>query len=81
MDGFCNPKDSSNLVNILSVVKSERELKYVRRVSEFADYALDEAYKLVKPGCDEGDLLDPMQGVIFRGGRDYPANEFIIGLG
>jgi Xaa-Pro dipeptidase len=29
----------------------------------------------------EGDILAAMQGAIFRGGGDYPGNEFIIGSG
>ena len=36
---------------------------------------------MVKAGCDEGELLAAMHGAIFRGGGDYPGNEFIIGSG
>ena len=79
--GFCNLKDASNLVNRLRVVKSQQELVYVRKAAELADDALDEAHKLVKAGCDEGELLAVMQGAVFRGGGDYPGNEFIIGSG
>ena len=79
--GFCRLKDASNLVNRLRVVKSPEELVYVRKAAELADDALDEAHKLVKSGCDEGELLAAMQGAIFRGGGDYPGNEFIIGSG
>jgi Xaa-Pro dipeptidase len=39
------------------------------------------ALKLIKPGADEGDILAAMQGAIFAGGGDYPANEFILGSG
>jgi Xaa-Pro dipeptidase len=35
----------------------------------------------VKQGADEGKILAAMQGAIFAGGGDYPANEFIIGSG
>jgi Xaa-Pro dipeptidase len=79
--GFCRLKDASNLVNRLRVVKSPEELVYVRKAAELADDALDDAHKLVKSGCDEGELLAAMQGAIFRGGGDYPGNEFIIGSG
>ena len=81
LDGFCRLKDASNLVNRLRVVKSPEELVYIRKAAELADDALDEAHKLVKAGCDEGELLAAMQGAIFRGGGDYPGNEFIIGSG
>ena len=42
---------------------------------------------LKKPGnylileLDETEILAAMQGSIFKGGGDYPANEFIIGSG
>ena len=52
---------------------------YVRKVAAFEDHASDEAHKLVKAGSDEGELLAVMQGAIYRGGGDYPRNEFIIG--
>jgi Xaa-Pro aminopeptidase len=81
LDGFCNLFDASDLVNRLRVVKSKEELVYVRKAAELADDALDEAHNLVREGCDEGNLLAAMQGAIFRGGGDYPGNEFIIGSG
>ncbi len=81
LDGFCELSDASGMVNLLRVVKSPEELVYIRRAAELADDALDEAHRLVKAGCDEGDLLAAMQGAVFRGGGDYPGNEFIIGSG
>jgi Xaa-Pro dipeptidase len=36
---------------------------------------------LAAPGAFEGDILAAMQGAVFRGGGDYPGNEFIIGSG
>ena len=81
LDGFCRLTDASNLVNLLRVVKSPEELVYVQKAAELADEALDEAHRLVKNGCDEAELLAAMQGAVFRGGGDYPSNEFIIGSG
>ena len=81
LDDFCNLTDASDLVNRLRVVKSQKELVYVRKAAELADDALDEAHRLVRDGCDEGELLAAMQGAVFRGGGDYPGNEFIIGSG
>ena len=46
-----------------------------------ADDALDAALPLIKQGGDEAAILAAMQGAIFAGGGDYPANEFIIGSG
>src|SRR5262249_14832168 len=79
--GFCTLTDASDLVNRLRVIKSRAELTYVRRAAELADAALDEANRLAAPGAFEGDILAAMQGAVFRGGGDDPANEFIIGSG
>ena len=46
-----------------------------------ADQAYDAAIETTAPGAFEGDILAAMQGSIFRGGGDYPGNEFIIGSG
>ena len=42
---------------------------------------MDEVWKNAKIGISEGKILAEMQKVIFEGGGDYPANEFIIGSG
>ena len=81
LDGFCELVDASDLVSRLRVVKSPAELAYVRRAAELADAALDEAWRLARPGAFEGDILAAMQGAVFRGGGDDPANEYIIGSG
>ena len=42
---------------------------------------MDEVWKIVKPGVSEAKILAEMQKVVFEGGGDYPANEFIVGSG
>lgn len=81
LDGFCELPDASMLVSHLRLIKSPAELVYVRRAAELADDALDEAHRLAGPGADEGEILAAMQGAVFRGGGDYPGNEYIIGSG
>ncbi|MFQ5775457.1 MAG: M24 family metallopeptidase, partial [Kiloniellaceae bacterium] len=81
LDGFCTLVDASELVSRLRAIKSEAEIVYVRRAAGLADDALDEAVRLAGPGGFEGDILAAMQGAIFKGGGDYPANEFVIGSG
>ncbi len=81
LDGFCKLEDASDLVSRLRVVKSGAELAYVRKAAELADLALDEAHRLAAPGAFEGDIIAAMQGAVFRGGGDDPANEYIIGSG
>ncbi|MEQ8817263.1 MAG: Xaa-Pro peptidase family protein [Thalassobaculum sp.] len=81
MDGFATLVDASELVSRLRMVKSTAELDYVRRAAALADDALVEAHRLTAPGADEGEILAAMQGAVFKGGGDYPGNEFIIGSG
>ncbi|EJL57281.1 Xaa-Pro aminopeptidase [Rhizobium sp. CF122] len=71
--------DASYLVSRLRLIKSPAEVAYVERAAVLADDALDAALALTKPGADEADILAAMQGAVFAGGGDYPANEFIIG--
>lgn len=79
MDGFCTLVESSHLVNLLRLVKSPAELKYVRKAGKLGDEALKAGIKKTKAGADEGDILAAQHAKIFSGGGDYPANEFIIG--
>ncbi len=81
LDGFCVLKDASTLVSELRVVKSDAEIEYVRKAASLADDAMDAAVSTAGPGVFEGDILAAMQGAVFKGGGDYPGNEFIIGSG
>lgn len=81
LDGFCELADASQLVSELRLVKSPAELVYVRKAAELCDQALQEAHGLAKPGAFEGEILGAMHHAIFKGGGDYPGNEFIIGSG
>ena len=73
--------DASYIVSRLRLVKSAAEIEYAEKAAALSDSALDAALALIKPGADEADILAAMQGAIFTGGGDYPANEFIIGSG
>ena len=79
--GFATLVDASDLTSRLRLVKSPAEIAHVRRAAELADAALAEAERLAAPGAFEGDILAAMQGAVFRGGGDDPANEYIIGSG
>ncbi len=81
LDGFAELEDASFLVSRLRLVKSPAELDYVRKAAELADASWDQAVALAAPGAFEGDILAAMQGAVFRGGGDDPANETIIGSG
>ena len=81
LNNFAKLHDESFLISKHRLVKSDHEIKYVKKAAELADRALEKAWELSHPGADESDILSAMQGAIFSGGGDYPGNEFIIGSG
>lgn len=78
---FCDARDASALIDGLRLIKSPAEIAKTIRAAALADDALDAALAITKYKADEGDILAAMQGAVFRGGGDYPANEYIIGSG
>ena len=81
LDGFCELVEASDLVSRLRAVKSPAEIEYVREAARLADLGLDRAVQKAGPGVFEGEVLAALQGAIFEGGGDFPANEVIIGSG
>ena len=81
IEKFCSYEDKSELITKLRAVKSLEEINYVRKAAQLADRALDEVWKCAKAGVSESKILAEMNRIIFEGGGDYPANEFIIGSG
>ncbi len=81
LENYCSIVDKSELITMLRVIKSKEEIVYIKKAAELADKALDEAWKHAKAGVSESKILAEMNRVIFDGGGDYPANEFIIGSG
>jgi len=79
--GVAELSEASDIVIRLRAVKTEAEIAYVRRAAELGDGAYAAALDAITPGADEGDILAAMHAVIFKGGGDYPANEFIVGSG
>ena len=73
--------DASGVVGRLRLFKSPAEIAKAEKAAALADDALDAALPLIKQGGDEAQILAAMQGAVFSGGGDYPANEFIIGSG
>ena len=78
---FAKLVDASPLVPALRLIKSEEEIKQMKKAAIYADLALDAAIDKTKAGADEGKILAAMQSAVFEAGGDYPANGFIIGSG
>ena len=81
LENYCSIEDTSELVTKLRVIKSNEEIDYVKKAANLADKALIEVWKHANAGVSESNILAEMNKVIFEGGGDYPANEFIIGSG
>ena len=81
LENYCSIEDKSELITKLRVVKSKEEIVYVKKAAGLADKALEEVWKYAKSGVSESKILAEMNRIIFEGGGDYPANEFIIGSG
>ena len=81
LENYCSIEDKSELITKLRVIKSNEEIVYVKKAAELADKALEQVWKIAKTGVSESKILAEMNKVIFEGGGDYPANEFIIGSG
>ena len=81
LENYCSIDDASELVTKLRVIKSSEEINYIKKAALLADKALDEAWKHARSGVSESKILAEMNRIIFEGGGDYPANEFIIGSG
>ena len=81
LEKFAILHDKSELVSCLRVIKSSAEIVYVKKAAALADKAMEVAWKYAHAMQNEAKILSEMQSVIFQGGGDYPANEFIIGSG
>ena len=81
LKNFAILKDKSELISYLRVIKSPTEVVYVQKAANLADKAMEAAWKHIHAGANESKILAEMQGEIFKGGGDYPANDFIIGSG
>ena len=76
---LCTLVDHSTLfTRELRLVKSETEIRKVRKAAYLADFALVRTLKLAKPGAYEGDLWRELVGTVYEGGGDDPANENIL---
>ena len=81
LKNFATLEDKSELISHFRVIKSEAEMIYVKKAANLADKAMEAAWMHAHAGVSESKILAEMQGVVFDGGGDYPANEFIIGSG
>ncbi|MEM9472364.1 MAG: aminopeptidase P family N-terminal domain-containing protein, partial [Pseudomonadota bacterium] len=65
LGGWCKLQDASRLVDAIRAVKSEAELKYVRKAGRLGDAALKAAIEATRADADEGDILAAQHAAIF----------------
>ena len=81
LDGWCELVDASDLIRLMRLVKSPKELEYHRRAGEVLDQACARAMELTRPGADEGHIFGQVYRVILESGADIPANRLPMGHG
>lgn len=81
LTSFADLSDQSSLVSRLRLIKSDEEIKHIKKAAQLADLALDAALATTKGGANEGKILAAMHNAIFEAGGDYPGNPFILGSG
>ena len=73
--------DASGLVRSLRLVKSERELDYLRKAGGIVDKMRDAALNETRPGAFEGEIMGKVWYTSFANDGDPPAHRPPIGNG
>jgi len=81
LEGFCKAEDASDLVRLVRLIKSDAELKYVRRAGALAQEVLDIANSQAIPGANLGAIYGNMNLAVMRGGGDPAASRWPMGAG
>ncbi|KAJ6023659.1 peptidase M24 [Penicillium herquei] len=82
LEGLCTLVDHSYLfAHELRLVKSEAELRKIRKAAYLVDFALVRAAKVAKNGGFEGDVWREMNGTVYEGGGDDVANINVLASG
>ena len=80
-DGFCELSDASDLVRLLRLVKSAKELEYMREAGRLVDEACAVSQRLTVPGAAVGAVYGEMMAAVMRGDGDPSASRWPMGAG
>ena len=78
---YCELVDASDMIRLMRVVKSPRELEYIREAGKIIDQAMAKGIELTRAGAYEGDILAEMHSIIWKAGGDPPASHWPVGSG
>ena len=81
LDGWCELVDASDVIRLLRLVKSPRELEYHRRAGEVLDQACQAAIEATQAGAEESAVMSRVYQLIWEAGADIPANRLPMGHG
>jgi Xaa-Pro dipeptidase len=73
--------DCSGIVEALRLVKSPREIDYMRRAAAISDLGIDAARSIMRPGISERDIAIEVSGRMVAAGSDYQALPTLVGIG
>ena len=65
--------DASEWLEELRLVKSEREMVYIRKAAEYATAGLERAREVIRPGITEIELAGEIESAMRGAGSEYPA--------
>jgi Xaa-Pro aminopeptidase len=81
LDGSCELVTAPDFVRELRLIKSSRELEYLRRAGQIMDKVREVAVDATHPGGFEGEVIGKIYHAIFANDGDPPAHRPPIGNG
>ena len=78
---FCRLVDASDLVRVLRLVKSPRELQLVRKAGELCDLVCETSISQCRPGVSTKAIVGEMLRVLLANDGDPPASRWPVGAG
>jgi Xaa-Pro dipeptidase len=73
--------DCSGIVEALRLVKSPREIEYVRRAARVSDIGMETARRMVRPGVSEVEIAAEATRDMLLAGGEYQAEPLLVGIG
>ena len=81
LNDFCELVDASDLVRLMRVVKSPKELEYIRKAGEICDAVMEKGIERTIAGAYEGDILAEMHSMVWKLDGDPTAHRWPMGSG
>ena len=73
--------DCSGIVDALRLVKSAREIEYVRQAARISDIGMETARRMVRPGVSDVAIAAEATRDMMLAGGEYQAETLLVGIG